>query len=99
MMSSRRSFCQWFVASFTGSAALKGQDKPVSFQVVDDWSVKVIVPDVQISGVVHVNPPLMVRVIAEEYKAIPIFNPKAGGWMRGAQLRGVKAQETTSPLL
>jgi lysophospholipase L1-like esterase len=99
MMRSRRSFCQWFVAPFLGSAALRGQERPIFFQVVDDWSVKVVVPDAGVSGVVHVNPPVMVRVISEEYKAIPVFNPKTGGWLRGVQLRGVKAQETTSPRL
>ena len=28
-----------------------------------------------------------------------MFNPKAGGWVKGAQLRGVRAQETTTPFL
>lgn len=99
MMRSRRSFCQCFTTLFAGSAALPGQDKPISFQVIDDWKVKVFVPDAGVSGVVNVNPPVMVRVTAEEYKAIPVYNPKTGGWLRGAQLRGVKAQETTSPRL
>jgi len=97
LMPSRRSFCQWFVAPLVGSPALRGQPNPISFQVVDDWKVKVVVPDTGVSGVVQVNPPVMVRVTSEEYKAIRLCNPKAGGWLRGAQLRGVKAQETTSP--
>ena len=29
----------------------------------------------------------------------PIFNPNTGGWLKGAQLNGVKVQETTSPHL
>lgn len=41
----------------------------------------------------------MISVTAEEHTAIPVFNPKAGGWVKGAQLTGVKAQETTSPHL
>jgi hypothetical protein len=98
-MSSRRSFCQWFVALFAAPVALLGQDSSISFQVVDDWIVKVTVPDAGVSGVVHVHPPVMIRVNSEEYKAVPLFNAKAGGWLRGAQLRGVKAQETTSPRL
>ncbi len=38
-------------------------------------------------------------VNAERHASIPVFNPKAGGWVKGAQLHGVKAQETTSPHL
>ena len=71
----------------------------MSFVVAGDWEVKVNVPDANVTGIVHVTPPTMVRVTAEEYKSIPLFNPKAGGWVRGAQLRGVKVQETTSPHL
>ena len=82
-----------------GTARQFAQDASVSFVVVGDWDVKVSVPDANVSGVVHVTPPTMIHVTAEEYKNIPVFNPKAGGWVRGAQLRGVKAQETTSPHL
>ena len=63
------------------------------FAISGDWDVRV---DDQ---TVHVSPPPMISVTAEKYTAIPIFNPKAGGWVKGAQLRGVKAQETTSPHL
>lgn len=28
-----------------------------------------------------------------------MFNPNTGGWVKGAQLRGVRAQETTTPFL
>ena len=41
----------------------------------------------------------MIGVTAEKYTAIPVFNPNANGWVKGVQLRGVKAQETTSPQL
>jgi len=45
------------------------------------------------------QPPAITTVKAEKYTALPIFNPKAGGWVKGTQLRGVKVQETTSPYL
>ena len=48
---------------------------------------------------VHIVPPVMLSVVAEKYASVPVFNPKAGGWVKGAQLIGVKAQETTSPNL
>src|SRR3954447_17369701 len=83
-----------------GSTARQlAQDASVSFEVVGDWDVKVNVPDANVEGVVHVTPPMMIHVTGEEYKNIPVFDPKVGGWVRGAQLRGVKANETTSPHL
>ena len=41
----------------------------------------------------------MIAVAGERYASVPLFNPKAGGWVKGAQLKGVEAQETTSPHL
>src|SRR4051794_24355959 len=94
----RRAFSLLFAVVLAGGAARQfAQDASVSFVVVGDWDVKVKVPDAKVAGVIHVTPPSMVHVTAEEYKSIPLFNPKAGGWVRGAQLLGVKAQETTSP--
>ncbi len=49
--------------------------------------------------VLTVAPAEILSVTAERYADIPIFNPKAGGWIRGVQLKGVRAQETTSPHL
>jgi len=99
-MISRRTFCQLFAASLTGTGFRSvAQDAGISFEVVGDWDVKVSVPDAGVSGVVHVNPPVLINVTDEEYTNIPLFKPKAGGWVRGAQLRGLKCQETTSPHL
>ena len=47
----------------------------------------------------HVAPPVIVTVTAEKHDSLPLFNPNAGGWAKGAQLRGVRAQETTTPYL
>jgi lysophospholipase L1-like esterase len=41
----------------------------------------------------------MTAVQSEKYSSLPVFNPKAGGWLRGVQLYGVRVQETTSPQL
>ena len=83
-------------------AALAGgigsAQEPASFTLSGDWDIRVTVPGTG-NQTVHVNPPVMITVTAEEYTAVPIFNPKAGGWVKGAQLRGVKTQETTSPQL
>lgn len=71
---------------------------PASFSVVGDWDVRVTVDEPRsINATVRVSPPALVTVTAENYDRVPNFNPKAGGWVRGAQLRGVQAQETTTP--
>jgi lysophospholipase L1-like esterase len=41
----------------------------------------------------------MVSVVAEKYTTVRVFNPKASGWTKGAQLLGVKTMETTCPQL
>jgi lysophospholipase L1-like esterase len=78
--------------------ALAQAQEPASFSLAGDWDVRVVAPG-RGSQTVHVTPPLMIAVSGEKYDALPLFNPKAGGWLRGAQLVGVKAQETTSPKL
>ncbi len=67
--------------------------QPATFTITADWDVKVGTETVQ------VRPPSWIEVKAEKYIGIPVFNPKAGGWVKGAQLKGVRAQETTSPHL
>jgi lysophospholipase L1-like esterase len=72
--------------------------EPASFVISGAWDVRITLSDGS-SHTIHVPPPKIVNVIAEEYTAIPVFNPKAAGWVKGVQLKGVKAQETTSPKL
>ncbi len=69
--------------------------EPSKFELKGDWDVRVTVPG-RDSHVVRVTPAVMISVSTEKYTAVPMFNPKVGGWVKGAQLRGVKAQETTS---
>ncbi len=70
--------------------------EPASFSLAGDWEVRVRVPHGP-EQVVRVTPPVMTTVTAEKYDSLPVFNPKAGGWVKGVQLKGVRAQETTSP--
>ena len=72
--------------------------EPAVFSLAGDWEVRVELPG-RAAVMVRVAPPVMLNVAAEKYDSVPLFNPKAGGWVKGAQLRGVKAQETTSPFL
>src|SRR5688572_202415 len=72
-------------------------DSPAEFKLVGDWEVKI-----QFAGksaTVRVPPSELVTVTAEKHDSLPVFNPKAGGWVKGLQLVGVRAQETTTPYL
>jgi lysophospholipase L1-like esterase len=86
-------FCLVLSLSRTGCATA-----PPEFKVVGDWEVQVTVNEPRgLVATVHVAPPTLVTVTAERYDGLPLFNPNAGGWIKGAQLRGVQAQETTTP--
>ncbi len=66
-----------------------------TFTLAGDWKVHISVPG-NTTQTVDVRPASIVTVTAESYRNLPLFNPKASGWTKGAQLNGVKAQETTS---
>jgi lysophospholipase L1-like esterase len=78
----------------SASVSVFGQ-APATFSIAGDWEVSVLLPG-RGAQTVYVTPPVTIDVTAEKYVAVPMFNPKAGGWMKGAQLRGVKTGETTS---
>jgi len=87
---------------YTTACALSSSAAPAAFKVAGDWDVQVTFPDVggtAVSTVVRVSKPEWVTVTAEKYDSLPVFNPRAGGWVKGAQLHGVRAQETTTPYL
>ncbi len=92
----RSAFPLLIAAALAAFSALA--QEPASFAIAGDWDVRVTVAGAG-GATLHVTPPAMIAVTAEKYAEIPLFNPKAGGWVKGAQLRGVKAQETTSPHL
>lgn len=76
------------------------QEAAPSFAVSGDWEVRVSLPGSRTaSQTVHIPPPSIIRVSAEKYMALPVFDPKASGWIRGTPLLGVKAQDATSPHL
>ena len=71
---------------------------PATFSIVGDWDVRVQVEEPRpIDATVRVGPPPIIAETGERHEKLPVFNPQAGGWVRGAQLRGVQAQETTTP--
>src|ERR1039458_8092049 len=73
-------------------------DTPAELKLAGGWEVLVLLKKPHpLAATVHVAPPEIVSVVAEKYDSLPQFNPNAGGWGKGAQLRGVCAQETTTP--
>ncbi|MHC1768115.1 MAG: GDSL-type esterase/lipase family protein [Verrucomicrobiia bacterium] len=68
------------------------------FKLIGDWEVEVTLSEPSfLRATVQVAPPAPVIVSAEPYDALPEFNPEAAGWIKGRQLRGVQAQECTTP--
>ena len=78
------------------SAAWSRAETPVAMKAVGDWKVEVTLPagGQPRSAVLDVTPPKPVVVVNERI-VLPPFNPKAGGWRRGAPLAQLKAQECT----
>ena len=73
---------------------------PAELKLAGDWEVLVSVKEPRpFAATIGVAPPVILTVVAERYDSLPLFNPDAGGWAKGAQLRGVCAQETTTPYL
>ena len=75
-------------------------DQPAVLRVVGDWRVEVSVAEPRpLTVTLEVTPPPIVAVEAERYGTLPLFNAAAAGWTKGARLKGVVAQETTTPNL
>lgn len=79
--------------------------EPARVSVVGDWQVRIEAGEIAVGerrmtlaapAALDVPPAVVVEVRDEAYAKLPLFNPKTGGWVRGAQLRGVKCQECTA---
>jgi len=77
------------------------QTAPPSLSIADDWSVNVEVrlPDRVLRSRVDIPPATLLTVTNETHPSLPLFRPNAGGWVKGAQLKELRAQETTTPFL
>jgi lysophospholipase L1-like esterase len=85
------------------ATAPKPDAPPATIKLVGDWQVEVTVPASQptaapVTARLDIAPPDVATVV-DEPKVLPLFDPKAAGWRRGAPLRGVITQETTSRFL
>jgi len=75
--------------------------EPATLTLTGDWQIKVIARDQNgpHEATLAVEPTVLLDVKAEKFSSLPIFNPKAGGWVKGAALSSVRAQECTTPHL
>lgn len=73
----------------------------MDLKLTGDWQLQVSAPAAlkgsNITATVSITPPTWRVVNAERYDRLPPFNPNAGGWSKGAVLRGVFAQECSTP--
>jgi lysophospholipase L1-like esterase len=71
-----------------------------TLKLTGDWKVNVAVANsIGESVTLSVTPPPILSVTDEEYASLPVFDPSASGWAKGARLRGLIAQECTTPHL
>ena len=76
--------------------------EPAALTLTGAWQIKVSARsanDQPITATLEVTPPALLNVPAEKIAALPIFDPNAGGWVKGAALATVRAQECTTPHL
>ena len=75
-------------------------NEPATLRIVGDWGVEVTADapagGKRVVATVAVPPPAMVCVEEEKHDRLPLFDPKAAGWRRGAVLRGLRAQECSA---
>jgi lysophospholipase L1-like esterase len=82
--------------------------EPAKLAIVGDWQVRLEAGPISVAerqatltapATLEVAPSTIREVTDEAYDQLPVFNPAAGGWVRGTQLRGVKCQECTARFL
>jgi hypothetical protein len=82
-----------------GSSVSMAQETPPILKLTGDWQIQVTVPDgagKERTATLDVPPPEHFTVVAEKYDRLPLFDPKAPGYKKGAKLQGVVSSECTS---
>ena len=93
-----------WLALFSGMcvALAAAASEPAILTLTGDWQIKVTEHKTNgqpITATLDVAPPTLITVNTERFDALPVFNPKAGGWVKGAALGAVRAQECTTTQL
>jgi lysophospholipase L1-like esterase len=89
------------MAAVTLAAAMPAH-KGMPIEIAGDWQVKVGPGEVRLNGreikladpvIVDIAPPQVVQVRDEEHASLPMYDEKAGPWMRGLHPTPLVAQE------
>jgi lysophospholipase L1-like esterase len=95
-------------ASVIAAAAAAEEEReypPASVQLTGDWRVQINAtaspsPNsgsaTALTKDMDITPPAPVIVRAEKYDSLPVFNAETAGWVKGAKLKGLQAQECTA---
>lgn len=82
------------------SADIARTSEPTELAITGEWTVEVSVRrSHSVVASLQITPPTMITVSEEKHDSLPMFNPEASGWAKGAPLQGVRAQEATTPFL
>jgi hypothetical protein len=80
-------------------------ENAIPIHVTGSWSIEIGPGAVIVDGVerriaapvaLEITPPEVIHVRDECHPALPVFNKDAGGWMRGAKLEHLRAEECNS---
>ena len=89
----------------SGVCAGEALENAMVVRVTGPWEVGVGPGTVQVDGReialaeavrVEIPPAERIRVRGERHAALPVFNPKTGGWVKGAKLKRLVTQECTA---
>ena len=72
---------------------------PVAWSLRGEWTVRLMLPSHRQHMHVEVTPPETIDVLRERHQALPLFDNGAAGWLKGARLGALAAQEATTPWL
>ena len=76
--------------------------EPIALTLTGDFQVKVTAQQTggqSATATLDIAPPRIETVKAERIGSLPVFNPHAGGWVKGVALAALRAQECTTPHL
>jgi hypothetical protein len=77
-----------------GVALAAPAPEPAMLTLSGNWQIKVTARNADgqpVTATLDVTPPGLLTVKAEKLATLPIFNPRAGGWLKGAALATVRA--------
>ena len=97
-----RQAAAFFAALLGAFCASATPPPPATLTLTGDWRIQVVAvldDGTALTNTVEVTPTDWQTVSAERHASLPLFNPQAGGWAKGARLHALLAQECTSRFL